>query len=444
LLVALAAVVVLAIRFGKPHAAAVSAIEHPPWNFLIVVVDTLRYDVTSMAGRQNTPFLQRVAQRGASFSRAFSTHDNTPASHFTLFTGLRDGAGEANDRPDMSLAYQFRERGYGTFGIAANGNLSQKWMQSLAGFTRYSSLYDDWIGMTPQQRAQHLSGINDRLRRYGARENDWNQGQMFCSGPEVLARLRTMLAPTAEPFFGFINIIEPHDPYLPSAASLGREPDLARVDADLRFRVLRYPLADPEHYPDPAGRAFIMKRMEAAGSRAWALSDDLSKQQLETYKRRYAASVRDGDQIVRGIFLELERKRMLDRTWVVIVSDHGESFGEDAFLTHSLSDEGNPEASFHVPMVWAPPSMFSGSVTIDDDVSLADVAPTIYDLAGIDWSPLKARASGEFGRSLIQYLAIEPEDRTATAALGDGVRDAERQGMREQALARLRALGYIK
>jgi arylsulfatase A-like enzyme len=445
LLVTLSAALVVAMQFGLAPSSQPSARQRSPWNFLIVVVDTLRYDVTSMAWQSNTPFIQAVAQRGASFSRAFSTHDNTPASHFTLFTGLRDGGGTAKDTPDMSLGYQFRERGYSTFGVAANGNLSKRWMQSVAGFTHYSNLYDDWLGMTAQDRARYLPQINRRLRQYGARENDWNQGQLFCSGPEVLARVRKVVESTAEPFFGFVNIIEPHDPYLPSAVSLGQEPDWARqVDADLRFRVLRYPLADPEHYPDPAGRASIMARLATAGGRAWSLSDDLSQRELETDRRRYAASVRDADQIVRAIFLELERKRVLDRTWVVIVSDHGESFGEDAFLTHSLSDKGNPEASFHVPMVWAPPSEFSGGMTVHDDVSLADVAPTIYDLAGIDWTPLKARASGEFGRSLIQYFAIEPEDRTATATVGAGVTDAERQRMREEALDRLRALGYIR
>jgi arylsulfatase A-like enzyme len=444
-LVAMAAVLVLAMRAGRPGMAAPMRREYSPWNFLIVVVDTLRYDVTSMAGEPNTPFLQHVAERGVSFSRAFSPHDSTPPSHFSIFTGLREGLGRANDRPDMSLSYQLRARGYRTFGVSANGNLSQKWMNSLSGFTQYTNLYDEWIAMTPDQRAAHLPAINARLRHYGARENDWNQGQLYASGDEVLTRLRAMLGSAEGPFFGFVNIIEPHDPYVPSAGALGNEPPAVRqVDPDLRFRAPRYPLADVAQISNPEARLQIRKRLESAQGRLWSLSDDLGPPEIETYKRRYAASVRDADDIIRSIFLELERHGMMARTWVVIVSDHGESFGEDGFMTHSLSDMGNPEASFHVPMVWAPPAMFTGSATIRDDVSLADIAPTIYDLAGIDWAPLKARASGEFGRSLIEDLSVAAQDPTASATMGAAVSDAERRRMREDALDRLRALGYIQ
>jgi arylsulfatase A-like enzyme len=242
-----------------------------------------------------------------------------------------------------------------------------------------------------------------------------------------------------------VNIIEPHDPYLPSAASLGRESDRARqVDPDLRFRLPRYPLIDPQQYADPAGRAQLLKRLEAAGGRRWSLSDDLPADELDTYRRRYAASARDADQVVRSIFLALERKQVLDRTWVVIVSDHGESFGEDGFVTHSLSDKGNAEANLHVPMVWAAPSPLSAGVTVEEDVSLADVAPTIYDLAGIDWTPLKQVASGEFGRTLIDHLPVARADNVVAATLGGQISEGERDRMQREAMDRLRALGYIQ
>ena len=440
----MAAMLVFAMRVGRPGAAPGDTPERAQWNFLIVVVDTLRYDVTSMAGQRNTPFLQRVAQRGVSFSRAFSPHDNTPQSHFTLLTGLREGSGTAVDRPDVSIAYQLRAHGYDTFGVAANGNLSQRFMPSLGGFRLYSSLYDEWLGLTPQDRAPQLQRINARLRQYGSRENDWNQAQMFCSGPAVLDRFRKMLSSTSRPFFGFINIIEPHDPYLPSAGSLGNEPDWVRtIDADLRFRVLGYPLADPERYPDSAGRAYIRQRREQAGGRLWSLSDDLSQQQLAAYKRRYEASARDADQVVRAIFLELERVGLLDTTWVIVVSDHGESFGEEGFLTHSLSDKGSAEATRHVPMIWAAPLGGTG-LTVDEDVSLTGVAPTIYALAGIDWTVLKAQAQGEFGRSLLPYLAVDAEHRIGTALTGESLSTGERRRIQKDALERLRTLGYVQ
>jgi len=254
-----------------------------------------------------------------------------------------------------------------------------------------------------------------------------------------------MLASSAEPFFGFVNIIEPHDPYLPSTVSLGHEPDPARLtDPDLRFRTLRYPLADPGLLKDPLGRDYIRSRTEAAAGRAQSLSDDLTPADIETYRRRYAACVRDADAVVHSVFLELERRGVMDRTWVVIVSDHGESFGEAGFMMHSLSDKGDAEATHHVPMIWTAPPLFAHPAAIHDDVSLADVAPTIYDLAGIDWAPLKLRTPGEFGRSLVADLAVGSMDAKPEAALAGDIPEADRRRMRREALDRLRALGYVQ
>jgi arylsulfatase A-like enzyme len=442
---ALSTMLVLAVRFGRDPAPPRVASQRAPWNFLIVVVDTLRYDVTSMAGMANTPFIQAVARRGVSFSAAYSTHDSTPPSHFSMFTGLRDGLGSMNDRPDISLAYQLRAHGYDTFGISANGNLSPKSMNVLAGFSKYACLYDDWIAMRPGERGQRLPAINVRLGQYGARENEWNQAQMFCSGHEVLTKLHDMLASTREPFLGFVNIIEPHDPYLPSPAALGHEAaEATRVDPDVRFRLLGYPLAHPNQLRDLTRRSSIMQRIQTAGGRAWSLADDLDSLELQTYKERYLASVRDADQIVRSIFMTLERTKALDRTWVVIVSDHGEELGESGFITHSLSDRGDYESTRHIPMVWVPPSGLAEGRTIAEEVSLADVAPTIYQLAGIDWTPLRAQVSGAFGRSLTHFLAVEPPVIKLQTRLGSDVTDAERKRMRREAVDRLRALGYIQ
>jgi arylsulfatase A-like enzyme len=442
LVVSVAALVVTA-AFARSSTPRPFRTSQRAWNFLIIVVDTLRYDLTS--GSRNTPFIQEVARRGVSFAAAYSPHDSTPPSHFSLFTGLHNGQGSQLDRLDASLAFQMRRRGYSTFGISANGNLSNTWMASLMAFAHYECLYDDWQAMTPEARAQRLPEINARLQRYQSRENEWNQAQQFCSGPEVLARFRKVLASTNRPFFGFVNLIEPHDPYLPSPDALGTEPASARgVDPDVRFRELRFPLADPGQVTDPALRSSIARRLEAAADRLWSLTDDLPPPALDTYKRRYEASVRDADQIVRSIFTALEQKGVLDRTWVVIVSDHGESFGEKGFITHSLSDRGDREATMHVPMVWRVPPPFSDAATIEDEVSLADVAPTIYDLAGIDWTPLRSRAPREFGRSLVDYLAFDPEGRATPARLGTDISDGDRKRMREESLERLRALGYIR
>ena len=87
------------------------------------------------------------------------------------------------------------------------------------------------------------------------------------------------------------------------------------------------------------------------------------------------------------MFDELDRRDELERTWVIIASDHGESFGEHpGVFCHGTSLY---QTELHVPLVIIPPAavpLRSGLST--ETVSLRDLAATIVDLAG-----LKVRSS---------------------------------------------------
>ena len=63
-------------------------------NILLIVVDTLRFDAVSPA---TTPFLASLSKRGVVFTHAYSTHDFTPTSHYSIFTGLHDGLCEGRE-----------------------------------------------------------------------------------------------------------------------------------------------------------------------------------------------------------------------------------------------------------------------------------------------------------------------------------------------------------
>ena len=69
-------------------AAPISKAPRP--NILLIVVDTLRFDAVNP---ETTPFLASLGERAVVFTHAYSTHDFTPTSHFSMFTGLRDGLG---------------------------------------------------------------------------------------------------------------------------------------------------------------------------------------------------------------------------------------------------------------------------------------------------------------------------------------------------------------
>ena len=99
---------------------------------------------------------------------------------------------------------------------------------------------------------------------------------------------------------------------------------------------------------------------------------------------RYISSVYDGgirytDQFIGRLYEYLEEKELLDRTLIVLTSDHGEEFDEHGIIgthAHSVYDE-----LLHVPMILRLPGARPARVL--ERVGLVDLVPTLLDLAGI-------------------------------------------------------------
>ena len=100
-----------------------------------------------------------------------------------------------------------------------------------------------------------------------------------------------------------------------------------------------------------------------------------------------SASDRYDDEVATA---DREVARLLDAwpdradTLVVMTADHGEAFGEHGESGHSIFVY---DTTLHVPLIMAGPGLPDGA-TIEDPVSLIDLAPTIAGLAGL--SPIAA------------------------------------------------------
>ena len=95
---------------------------------------------------------------------------------------------------------------------------------------------------------------------------------------------------------------------------------------------------------------------------------------------RYDAAIAWLDHVVGTIVDSLKQRGVLDRTIVIVTSDHGEQFGE-----HGLPMHGN---SLYLPLLNVPllvryPSAVPLGLRVGTVVSLRDVAATILELAGI-------------------------------------------------------------
>jgi choline-sulfatase len=107
----------------------------------------------------------------------------------------------------------------------------------------------------------------------------------------------------------------------------------------------------------------------------------------EPFRTQYAAKPYDGevafvDQQVGRFVDKLRELKLIDKTIMVLVGDHGEGLGDHGESTHSLLVY---EATVKIPLILYAPAIIPAGRVIDDRVvAIVDVMPTILDMAGLE------------------------------------------------------------
>ncbi len=348
---------------------------------LLVVLDAVRaksFGVTNpLAG--TTPRLTQWAASSALFDRAFSVAPWTLPSHASMFTGRYAGELTADwtvplDDSFPVLADRFRAAGYATAGFVANLHYTSYDSGLDRGFVHYDDYQINWRQLLASS-SYTQTNLFDRLLLPGS----WREKIAAVLHPDLSIvpqhRYHLRLADEVggaylkwqsrqtRPTFAFVNVMDAHLPY--SA-----------------------PLAMRRRYPP-----------------------------LERGEKDYFASIRYLDQQVDRVFTTLAQRGVLDRTIVVITSDHGELLGEHGLTGHARSMYKDV---LHVPLIVRYPPSVPAGTRIRRAVSLRDLAATISDLAGVDRDPIP-------GVSLVNAwrdtsVALSPalgEVRKQPNALGD-------------------------
>lgn len=105
----------------------------------------------------------------------------------------------------------------------------------------------------------------------------------------------------------------------------------------------------------------------------------------EPFRSRYSGRPYDGeiayvDSVLGETVAELQRKALLDKTVIVLVSDHGEGLGEHDEDEHGLLTY---DSTLRVPWIMRLPNGQGAGTVVNEPVSLVDVFPTILQLVGI-------------------------------------------------------------
>lgn len=319
-------------------------------NVLLYVIDTLRADHLGSYGydRDTSPTLDRMAQSGVRFENAISTASWTLPAHHSMFTGLtaqehgigRSHEGLPADTP--TLAGRLRDKGFRTAAFSANvffvthdrlGN----------GFMLFDDYYQDLEDMllrTMYGRAVEAFILQPLgYEDIPSRKRAENVHRSFLNWVDTDPQ---------QPFFGFINILDTHDPYLPPQPFRQKYSNSPDPGGILNWRVGR---ADPE------------------------LTEDEIQEEIAAYDGAIAYV----DEMFRHLLEQLEQRGILQNTIVVVTSDHGESFNEHGFFLHGHSLY---RQQIQVPLMMYWPGAITAGMVVDTPVSIASIPATIMDLLG--------------------------------------------------------------
>jgi arylsulfatase A-like enzyme len=370
-------------------------------NVLLVVMDTVAAGHLSLHGygRPTSTTLVELADRGVRFDSARAASSWTLPSHATMFTGrwmheLSVGWLTPLDSTHPTLAEFLGERGYATAGLVGNTWYCATDSGLARGFTHYRDF--SLPGLTGFTMAALVSRSMNCLQGIIFLTEDWLESagllphleQFWRSlaadrkeAAKVNRELLEWLSSRPEPerpFFAFLNYYDAHCPYqLP------------------RGRLHRFGV-EPS---DDQQRALIHNW--------WYLDKPtLSPKWVAFAVDAYDDCIADLDEQLGKLVDELERRGVLEQTWLIITSDHGESFGEHAgVFCHGTSLY---ETELHVPLLVIPPGRGTAKQVVRETVSLRDLASTIVDAAGVGSdAPFPGASLARFWRPAAQEAAAQ-------------------------------------
>jgi arylsulfatase A-like enzyme len=331
-----------------PAEGVAAALGRPPQGVIVVWADTLRKDHLDAYGysRTTAPALKQFASEGVLFnhntSQATWTKVSTPSMLTSLYPSTH-GVTDFNDRlpaAATTLAEVYRAAGYATVGFASNLFTGQ--------FTNLHQGYEEQHedGSLPNQ------GSSKTAREYVDRLSPW------------LERHRDV------PFFAFLHVYDPHDPFEPLRPYDTMWADPAKRDAHYRnLAAVRKVIDDPllKLFGMPSRTDLVKAGLDA---------DAYVKHDVDWYD----GSIRGLDTEMERLFERLKGLGLDDRTLVVFLADHGEEF-----LDHGRTFHGQTVYSelTQVPLMMRWPGVLPAGRVVDEVVQTIDVMPTLLAISGL-------------------------------------------------------------
>ena len=359
------AVILLAVLLGRQGGGQTAVAAQPEQsrpNIVLIISDDQRYDTM-----QYMPLTtERLFNQGLSFERAYVTTSRCCPSRASILTGMyahtHNVRVNTDPLPETTFVEHLAAAGYRT-------GLVGKYLNSYP--TRESdpprSEFDTWVNML--SGPQNALYYNPRLNINGTWQA--HTGYQTDILREYAVRFLQDAATDERPF---LLIFAPYAPHLPALPAPGDE----------TLFLDEPPYRPPNFNPDQlTGKPEWMQWLPRL------TADEIAR--IDAERLRQNQSLAALDRAVDTLLATLEAEGELENTAVIYLSDNGFFWGEHRLPTGKIFVY---EPSTRIPMaIRYPPRVAAGKVS-EQLVANIDIAPTIYDLAGL---PIPA---GVDGRSL--------------------------------------------
>ncbi len=315
-------------------------------NLIFIILDAANPTHFGSYGyeRDTTPNMDRLAEEGVLFSRAFAHAPNTRASTASLFTSTYPPTHRVIARDTMlsdsavSWAEDLRDAGIRTFAATSNIQASPVF-NLLQGFDETVELYKDKKG--------GVILAQEFLKPAG----EWIEKNR------------------SEQFFMYLHVLQPHAPYNPPPPAAG---------------------TFSSGYEGP------LKDVRRLNPRTISL-EDLGPRDREYIIAKYDENLLYADAFVEDLTDLLRRRGLLENTILLVTADHGEAFHTHGHIGHSSSVYDD---EIRIPLIMRFPLRYNlGGKKIDAVVQSIDLMPTFLDLLGIQHSGHELQ-----GRSLLPAI----------------------------------------
>lgn len=354
------------------NTGSVNADEHQPPNILFIIADDLRFDLIGCNGHPHakTPNIDRLGYEGANFTNFFATTSLCSPSRASFLTGLYPHSHRIINNDDQSLSVKshrlmtfprvLREEANYVTGYIG------KWHMGFDDSRRPG--FDHWISFRGQgqfidpvvnidgQRTQTDGYLTDLITQWGLDFLDRKFDRPFCL---VLSHEAV------------------HRPFIPAK----------RHESLYRDLIVETPVADPAAL---AGKRALTRQLPDSSEPAWFGLADASPEpgeprrgraeNLQTFVQDQLRCLTAVDEGIGQILERLEQKGILDHTVVIFTSDQGYLQGEFGL---SKGKRWPYDPCLRVPFLIRYPRIAKANTVVDSMVLNIDVAPALFDLAGL-------------------------------------------------------------